>query len=567
MKITLVMIALLTSACATPHTRDMLVHERRDNVPHGYTHKGPAPSDQKLRLRLALTQTDIAGLHSALYAMSTPGSATYGQHLSKDDVTKYVAPKSESVDAIKSWLSENGLSATTLSPAGDWYGFETTVAKANELFHAEFSTFLHESGQEAIRTLSYSIPASLERHLDLVHPTVSFPDQRSNVPVVSAPLPLSARAPSNDPIPASCYQYLTPTCLQELYGIPSTPAIQDENQLGVTGLIQEYANRADLRSFLEKFRPDLSPNNTFSFQSIDGGENSQNISEAGAEADLDVQYTIGVASDVPVTFISVGSDFQDGDLDGSLDIVNFLLSQDNPPQVLSTSYAQDEYTLSRRLAEKLCNAYAQLGARGTSLLFGSGDGGVTGTQYQNKCKADKFVPTFPSSCPFVTSVGASELISPTEVAANFSSGGFSNYFDTPSYQTDAKKTYLDKLGKSLKGKYNATGRGYPDVSAIGYVQIFFQGEQGNVSGTSCSTPIFASVISLLNDRLIAGGKSPLGFLNPLLYSEAGVAALTDITSGNNPGCKTNGFSAVAGWDPITGLGTPIFSKMASALGL
>lgn len=49
-------------------------------------------------------------------------------------------------------------------------------------------------------------------------------------------------------------------------------------------------------------------------------------------------------------------------------------------------------------------------------------------------------------------------------------------------------------------------------------------------GTSCSTPIFASIIALLNDELVAAGKSPLGFLNPWLYSTA-ASAFKDITSG------------------------------------
>lgn len=44
----------------------------------------------------------------------------------------------------------------------------------------------------------------------------------------------------------------------------------------------------------------------------------------------------------------------------------------------------------------LCNAYAQLGARGVSILFASGDGGVSGSQ-SGSCST--FVPTFPSGCP------------------------------------------------------------------------------------------------------------------------------------------------------------------------
>src|SRR6201999_4044392 len=111
-----------------------------------------------------------------------------------------------------------------------------------------------------------------------------------------------------------------------------------------------------------------------------------------------------------------------------------------------------------------------------------------------------------------------------------------------------------------------TGRGFPDVSAQGEnVEIVSGGQTGTVAGTSCSSPIFTSVIALLNDRLIAAGKSPLGFLNPFLYSNAG--ALNDITTGNNPGCGTNGFNAAAGWDPITGLGTPNWNRLYTAVGL
>lgn len=60
---------------------------------------------------------------------------------------------------------------------------------------------------------------------------------------------------------------------------------------------------------------------------------------------------------------------------------------------------------------------------------------------------------------------------------------------------------------------------------------------------------FAGVVALLNDFRLANGNAPLGFLNPLLYS-TGAAGLNDITSGSNPGCDTNGFSAGTGWDPV-----------------
>jgi tripeptidyl-peptidase-1 len=68
------------------------------------------------------------------------------------------------------------------------------------------------------------------------------------------------------------------------------------------------------------------------------------------------------------------------------------------------------------------------------------------------------------------------------------------------------------------------------------------------------------VVSLLNDVRITAGFSPLGFLNPWLYSE-GFKGLNDIVAGNNPGCDTQGFNATKGWDPVTGLGTPNFGLL------
>ena len=149
----------------------------------------------------------------------------------------------------------------------------------------------------------------------------------------------------------------------------------------------------------------------------------------------------------------------------------------------------------------------------------------------------------------MTSVGGTTGV--PETSASFSSGGFSNFFGTPSYQSSVVSAYLTKLGNTNSGKFNRSGRAFPDISAMGdNVEINFQQQFGLVGGTSCSSPIFASIISLINDRLIAAGKPVLGFLNPFLYGPA-ASTFTDITTGNNPGCNTQGFPALAGWDPVS----------------
>lgn len=113
-------------------------------------------------------------------------------------------------------------------------------------------------------------------------------------------------------------------------------------------------------------------------------------------------------------------------------------------------------------------------------------------------------------------------------------------------ESSAVEEYLTKLGSTNAGKFNVSGRAYPDVSAIGEdVQVVVNGRTESVGGTSCSSPIFASVIALVNDQLLRAGKPVLGFLNPFLY--ANPSAFNDITTGNNPGCGTQGFPAMSGW--------------------
>jgi len=95
------------------------------------------------------------------------------------------------------------------------------------------------------------------------------------------------------------------------------------------------------------------------------------------------------------------------------------------------------------------------------------------------------------------------------------------------------------------------------------------GQIEGVGGTSCSSPIVAGVVSILNDWVIANDGKPLGFISPLLYKMAAEhpAAFTDITKGDNicteAGCSSGcqGFYAAKGWDPVTGLGSPVYTEM------
>jgi tripeptidyl-peptidase I len=221
--------------------------------------------------------------------------------------------------------------------------------------------------------------------------------------------------------------------------------------------------------------------------------------------------------------------------------------------------------------------FAQLGARGVSVLFSSGDSGVGSACLSNDGRnKTEFQPQFPASCPWVTSVGATRYINP-EVATYFSSGGFSRLWQRPSYQERAVSEYLGKIGNRFSQYYNRNGRGFPDVAAQGYgFAVYDMGTLKHYQGTSCSSPTFAAIVALLNSARISSHLPPLGFLNPWIYFFA-YRGLNDITHGGSTGCDglsrfrgaPNGspvipfasFNATEGWDPVTGYGTPDFGKL------
>lgn len=85
-----------------------------------------------------------------------------------------MSPSSSTRSAVDSWLQQNGLNATVLTPAGDWLGVQVPVEQANDLLAAQYNVYAHEStGKQTIRTLTYSIPDDLVGHVAVVYPTTT----------------------------------------------------------------------------------------------------------------------------------------------------------------------------------------------------------------------------------------------------------------------------------------------------------------------------------------------------------------------------------------------------------
>ncbi|THV08230.1 tripeptidyl peptidase A [Dendrothele bispora CBS 962.96] len=558
-------------------------HEVKESVnpPRGWTLHSVAPAHHNIELKIGLPQPNFPILEKHLYEVSDPFHERYGQHLTKEEVEALVAPHQESVDLVSEWLATHDIRESDIqrSPARDWVTIKVPVRLAEKMLDTTYHVWVHDaSGDSLVRTTSYSLPKHLHEHVDVIQPTTMFSRWKAHKSTIHdvSPAPASLTGP-NAKIDASCNSTITISCLQQLYNVGNyTPSADVGNSIGITGYLEQFANRDDLQTFYAEQRPDA-VGTTFNFVSVNGGLNNQSADAAGVEANLDVQFAFGLSFPINSTFFSTGGrppfipdiGTPEDTNEPYTEWLDFILAQENPPLAISTSYGDDEQTVPENFARRACAGFAQLGARGVSLMFSSGDGGVgdgddnpaTQTCLTNDGKNQtKFIPGFPASCPFVTAVGGTEFIEP-EIAVFFSGGGFSNFFARPAYQDEAVKKFLDTLPPgTFEGLFNPNGRAIPDVAAQGErFRVFLAGEAISVAGTSASSPAFTGIVALLNDVRLKAGKPPLGFLNPLLYTIP--EGFNDITIGNNPGCGTEGFTAIPGWDAVTGLGTPNFGKL------
>ncbi|KAL8886148.1 MAG: hypothetical protein Q9215_006103 [Flavoplaca cf. flavocitrina] len=562
-----------------------------------------------INLEIGLKQGQFDELERHLFEVSDPDHHRYGEHLTSDEVNDLVKPGDDSVVLVHEWLRDHGIDEDRLnySPAKDWVKVQLPVARVERLLDTKYALYKHIDGTHIIRASTWSLPTQLHKHIDTIQPTNSFfhpTPRKSNVmPVahdgqrissLSALQRMKAINSSHDlAVAQACdVSAVTPLCLRTLYGtISYQPRVPGKNKIGLTNYLGETSNRSDISLFLNQFRPEAAEAAfnimQFRIEVIADGDNQQtpnNVTQLSTDKDLegnlDAETILGISYPTPLIAYNTGGSPPFKPDDGTpintnepyLVWLQYVLAQRDLPQVISTSYGEDEQTVPPAYARRVCNQFAQLGVRGVSLLFASGDNGVGPEEScltNDGRNSSAFLPSFPAGCPYVTTVGATKSFNPEVVAFDptngfVSGGGFSNYFLRPRYQDHAVKPYVTNLGAQFNGLYNRHGRGYPDIAAQGQLfQTVWNGTIRRLDGTSASTPAAAAVLSLVNDSLLAAGKGPLGFLNVWLYKR-GYRAFTDVMNGTATGCGTTGFPAAKGWDAVTGFGTPIRDPLVTS---
>ncbi|KAF8554934.1 hypothetical protein OG21DRAFT_1484296 [Imleria badia] len=622
----LVSLSLLSSA--EPFLSPYRVHEKRTHLPAGWSLTRRHDVTSTIPLRFALKQRNIEDIGNYLYDVSHPKSPSYGKHWSTGDIACTFAPSDDTVDAVRSWLTASGVNEEriVLGRTKGWIQVDATVEEAEQLIKTEYNVYTHMSGKEHVGCEVYHLPEHVQPHVDFVTPSVHFdaklshrsggetaaPAQGIGQLIVSTGLHTTGTVSGIIGELEECSKYITPICLRTLYELFYEPIATDRNSFGIVEYTPLAYLQSDLQMFAKNYSTDLIGKEPY-LVSIDGGilKTTYQNSNYSGESDLDLEYGMSlVTGEQTVTL------YQTGDIDGGATYNNFLdaidgsyctfeggddptvdgIYPDTPPggymgpeacgtvkptYVISSSYSFSEADFNPFYAERQCAEYAKLGLMGVTVLYSFGDDGVA--SFKDHCinsagmpsiDGPIFSPTFPGSCPYVTSVGAT-MVKPNATVFDpdpemacmekiYSGGGF-RYFAMPECQKDAVDYYLTNYYPNYPSTiWNSTGtsRALPDISANGanYV-VAIDGRFHFVYGTSCSTPVVGAILTMINDAWLAVGKGPIGFINSTIYSPEFASAFHDITEGSNPGRGTAGYNATVGWDPVTGLETFNFPEL------
>jgi len=558
----------------SPPWDDMHTMHSWNDVPKNWESLDRPPSGTTIDLYIALKSYSENALIDALYEVSEPTHprhvhhrpsshaysrvpllrCRYGAHLSKEQVAQLVAPHPNTLELVNSWLEHHGVppSSVSMTHGGNTLELrDVSVAQADALLDASYQLYRHvESSETIVRTVSYALPAALNGHVLTVVPTTSFatrPTQsqttRNRSGGAAAGL---AKSASGEPVTVLSRRddsdddsdddddrddWITPSFLRWLYNTSDyTPAATDRNMLGIVGFFGDYPSPADLTAFMREYRSDAA-DAMFTVEQVNNG--GYDPTDPHEEANMDTQYAEAMAYPTPLIFYSAGKG-PSGKKDPLISWLKYILKQPSIPQTISVSYYYDENTVSKADAVYMCRLFAQLGARGVSVLFPSGNDGVG----DGNCVTPdgvRFIPAFPATCTcgVFSRIGSSTQVRVQDayyiatlwqvpMSPPSEERGFIGQRRQRISPAAASRTTLNAIpgsnrpcpgfsGISAAGiraftsafacvtqpnlfllctRCSAAGRGVPDIAAQSKeFRIFFKGHEQDESGTSIATPV------------------------------------------------------------------------------
>jgi kumamolisin len=514
---------------SSPAQKRVVLPRSEHAIPANATVIGPTDPKQIISVSVIVKRKNPLDLH-----------ALSGQRVSREDFDAQYAADPATFDALRSFAHDHGL---TVDEAASSLSRRTMVLRGPvQAMQQAFGVELHDCKDPKTKkrfhcfTGQVSLPETpaplVEAVLGLDARPIARPHFRylKNLKKKKKPKASAQPAPFNPPQVATLYSYPT-----GVNGAGQTIGIIELGGGYTTSDITKYFGGLGIK-----------PPAVVAV-SVDGGTNAPgDPNGADGEVALDIQVAGSIAPGARIA-VYFAPNTDQGFIDA---ITTAVHDTTNKPSVISISWGGPESSWAQSSVTALDDAAQSAAALGVSITVASGDNGSSDGVSDGGNHVD-----FPASSPHVLACGGTELIGSgatitAETVWNDGSqggatgGGFSALFPLPTWQTSA----------GIAG----SGRGVPDVAgdaapASGY-NILVDGQAEVVGGTSAVAPLWAALLALINQKK----GTAVGFVNATLYIDA--KDFHDITKGNN-----GAYTASAGWDACTGLGSPNGAVLATAL--
>jgi len=551
--------AIVSAGSLAGNAQSLMTRHVRDVVNNGQAQLfGRLPNTQQLQLDIVLPLSDQAGLDEFLIDLNNPASASFRQYLTPQEFTARFGPTQEQYDAVLAFAKANGLTVVGGSRDGMDVQVTGSVAAIEAAFHINLKTYQHPTEDRVFYAADRE-------------PTTDLPFQLwhiSGLDNYSIPKPMLVNR----------YKYAAAHGIDAKEAVthattgsgPSASFLGSDMRAAYYGGTALTGAGQNLGLF-EYLGTDLADLNTYfknvgqtnkvpiTLLSTDGTSTSctcQRYSSSeyectrgcdDTEQTLDMTQAIGMAPGLASLVMYVGST--------DTAIISAMTTHNPLPTTIGCSWGwtpADPTTLDPY--------FQKMAAQGQNFFSASGDSSTWSSRNE----------AWPADDANVVSVGGTDLITASaggawksETAWADSGGGISpDKIAIPAWQKLA-----GVINSTNKG--STTYRNGPDVSANANFTFYTCADQvaclSNVfGGTSFAAPMWAAYMALVNQQLVADGYKPLGFINPYLYA-FGVSSsygtdFHDIISG-----KSGSYSAVTGYDLVTGWGSPNGQGLINAL--
>ena len=374
--------------------------------------------------------------------------------------------------------------------------------------------------------------------------------------------PLSAIGPDDQ-------NTVTPALAREFYGFSTlynlTGGADFPTNLTVAVVLWgNGVDPSDIRTFLNEDYPSTFPTPTINYVPVAGappsgpGADSGGDMRAAEELTLDTEWALSMAPGATIDAVYAPAGPPPSYSPSSANLTAALQKAISlGASVVSMSFGTPDSSAGG-LASSWESIFANAEAKGVTFVAATGDTG--GDTNDTPVCSGTPAPEYPATSPHVIAVGGTNVTlqrnTLTGQVTGFSESGWSSSgggYSSLGFNRPAPS--WQDVGSAAAPIEAGGGRGTPDVSASAADNyLYFDGSPAQAGGTSFASPLWAGLIADLD----AKWGHLLGFVTPSLYhvganepsGEIG-DGLVDVTGGGN--CVG---TASAGWDPVTGWGSP-----------